>query len=147
MQHDFATTAAQLDITQVGAARRYATKNWYQKNERTAEKGVMFTQDYNKKRGPDHGSEQRTIGQDVQRRNQNYSNDGFLRNSPTDYQKLPPRSNLLYGNNHPNHGRSYDQRPNQSFNKSGGSRSQNESFNNQNGHWQNNGRFSRSPLT
>ena len=33
-------------------------------NERTAEKKVTFTQDYNKKRGPDHGSEQWTGGQD-----------------------------------------------------------------------------------
>ena len=51
-------------------------------NERTAEKRVTFTQDYNKKRRPDHGSQQWTIGQDFQRRNNNYSNDGFRRNSP-----------------------------------------------------------------
>ena len=37
-------------------------------NERTAEKKVTFTQDYNKKRGPDQGSEQWTRGQDFQRR-------------------------------------------------------------------------------
>ena len=36
-------------------------------NERTAEKRVTFTQDYNKKRGPDHGSPQWTRGQDFQR--------------------------------------------------------------------------------
>ena len=28
MQHDFVTTAAQTDIPQAGAARRYGTKNW-----------------------------------------------------------------------------------------------------------------------
>ena len=48
-------------------------------NERTAEKKVTFTQDYNKKRGPDHGSEQWARGQDLQRRNQNFSNDRFRR--------------------------------------------------------------------
>ena len=40
-------------------------------NERTAEKRVTFTQDYNKKRGPAQGSQQWTRGQDFQRRNQN----------------------------------------------------------------------------
>ena len=35
-------------------------------NERTAEKKVTFTQDNNKKRGPDHGSEQWARGQDSQ---------------------------------------------------------------------------------
>ena len=49
--------------------------------ERTAEKKVTFTQDYNKKRGPAHGSQQWTRGQDFQRRNNNYNTDGF-RNSP-----------------------------------------------------------------
>ena len=51
-------------------------------NERTAEKKVTFTQDYNKKRVPDHGSEQWTRGQDFQRRNQNYNNDKSTRNFP-----------------------------------------------------------------
>ena len=50
--------------------------------ERTAERKVMFTQDYNRKRGLDHGSEQWARGHDFQRRNQNYNNDGFRRNSP-----------------------------------------------------------------
>ena len=45
--------------------------------ERNAEKKVTFTQDYNKKRGPDHGWQQWTRGQDFQRRNNNYNNDGF----------------------------------------------------------------------
>ena len=39
-------------------------------NERTA-KRVTFTQDYNKKRGPEHGSDQGTRDQDFQRRDQN----------------------------------------------------------------------------
>ena len=51
-------------------------------NERTAERKVTFTQDYNKKRGPDHGSEQWARGQDFQKRNQNYNNKGSWRNSP-----------------------------------------------------------------
>ena len=38
--------------------------------------------------------------------------------------------NLAYGNNHPNKGTSYDQRPNQSFKRSDGNRSRNGSFNN-----------------
>ena len=55
------------------------------KNERTAEKKVNFTQDYNMKRGPDHRSQQWTRGQDFQRRNQNYNTDGPTRNFPTPY--------------------------------------------------------------
>ena len=51
-------------------------------NERTVERKVTFTQDYSKKRGPDHGSEQWTRGQDFQRRNHNYNNDRLRRNSP-----------------------------------------------------------------
>ena len=116
-------------------------------NERTAEKRVTFTQDYNKKRGPDHGSEQWTRGQDFQRRNQNYSNDGFRRNFPNTYQNFSPRPNVTYGNNRPNNGRPNDPRPNQSFNRSDENRSRNGSFNNQNGNWRNNGNFSRSPST
>ena len=68
------------------------TPNWCRKkipdeelkrieNERTAEKRVTFTQYYNKKPGPDRGSEQWTRGQDFQRRNNNCNNDGFRRNS------------------------------------------------------------------
>ena len=51
-------------------------------NERTAEKKVKFTQDYNKKRGPDYGSEQWSRGQNFQRRNQNFTKDRFRRSSP-----------------------------------------------------------------
>ena len=116
-------------------------------NERTAEKKVTFTQDYNKKRGPDHGSEQWTRGQDFQRRNQNFTNDRFRRSSPNAYQSSFPRLNFAYTNNNSNDRRSYDQRPNQSFNKSDANRSGNESFINQNGNWRNNGNFSRSPST
>ena len=134
------------------------TPNWCRKkirdeelrrieNERTAEKKVTFTRDYNKKQGPAHGSEQWVRGQDFQRRNQNYTNDGPTRNSPTVYQKLSPRPNFAYGDNNTNNGRSYDQRPNQVFNRRDGNRSRNESFNNQSGNWRNNGRFSRSPST
>ena len=64
------------------------TPSWYRKkirdeelkrieNERTPEKRVTFTEDYNRKRGPDHGSDQWTRGQDFQRRNNNYNSDGF----------------------------------------------------------------------
>ena len=114
-------------------------------NERTAERKVTFTQDYNKKRGPDHGSQQWTRGQDFQRRNHNYNNDGFRRNSPNNYQTFSPRPNPPYGHNRPDNGRSFDQRQNQSFNRNDGNRSRHESFNNQNGNWRNNGNFSRSP--
>ena len=51
-------------------------------NDRTTEKKVTSTQDYNKNRGPDNGSEQCTRGQDFKRRDQNYKNDGFRKNSP-----------------------------------------------------------------
>ena len=114
-------------------------------NERTAEKRVTFTQDYNKKRGPDHGSEQWTRGQDFQRRNNIDNNDGFRRNSSNNYQTFSPRPNCAYGINRPDNGKSFDQRPNQSSNRNDGDRSRNGSFNNQNGNWRNNGNFSRSP--
>ena len=116
-------------------------------NERTAEKRVTFTQDYNKKRGPDHGSEQWTRGQDFQRRNQNFTNDRFRISSANAYQNLSPRPDFTYRNNNPIDRRSYDQRLNQSFNRSDGNRSRNESFNNQNRKWRNSGNFSRSPST
>ena len=113
-------------------------------NEKTAEKRVTFTQDYSKKRGPDHRSEQWTRGQDFQRRTQNYTNDGFRRNSHNTYQSFSPKPNFVHGNNHPNNGRSYDQRPNQSFNRNDGNRSRNGSFHNQNRDWRSNGNFSHS---
>ena len=116
-------------------------------NERTAEENFTFDQDYNKERGPDHGSQQWTRGQDFQRRNNNYNNDGFRRNSPNNYQTFSPRTNSAYGNNLPDNGRSFDQRPNQSSNRNDGNRSQNGSFNNSNGNWRTNGNFSRSPST
>ena len=114
-------------------------------NDRTAEKKVTFTQDYNNKRGLDHGSEQWTRGQDFQRRNQNYANDWFRRNSRNTYQNFSERPNFAYGNNRTNNGGSYDQRQNLSFNRNDGNRSQIESFSNQNGNWRNIGNFSRSP--
>ena len=114
-------------------------------NERTAEKKVTFTQEYNKERGPDHGSEQWARGQDFQRRNQNFTDDRFRRSSPNSYQNFSPRPNFTYRNNSSNGRRSFDQRPNQSFNRSYGNRSRHESFKNQNGNWRNNGNFSRSP--
>ena len=116
-------------------------------NERTAEKKVTFTQDYNKKRGPDHGSQQWTRGQDFQRRNNNYNNDKFRRYSPDNYQNFSPTPKFAYGNDHPDNGRSFDQRPNQSSNRNDGNRSRNGSFNNSNGNWRTNGNFSRSPST
>ena len=112
--------------------------------ETTAEKKVTFTQDYNKKRGPDHGSQQWTRVRGFHRRNNNYNNDGF-RSSPNNYQNFSARPNSAYGNNRPNNGRSFDQRPNRSFNRNDGNRSRHESFNKQNGNWRNNGNFSRSP--
>ena len=92
-------------------------------NERTAEKKVTFTQDYDKKRGPDHGSEQWTRGQDFRRRNQNFTNDRFRRSPPNTYLSFSPRPHFTYRNNSSNDRRSYDQRPNQSFNRSDGNRS------------------------
>ena len=114
-------------------------------NERIAEKKVTFTQDYNEKRGPDHGSQQWTRRQDFQRRNDNYNNDGIRRNSPNVYPDISPRPNFAYGNNRPDIERSFDQRPSQSPNRNDGNRSRNGSFNNSNGNWRNNGSFSRSP--
>ena len=75
-------------------------------NQRTAEKKVTFTQDYNKKRGPHDGPEQWTRGINFLRRNQNYNNDGPTRNIPTSYQNFTPRPNFAYKNDHPNNRRS-----------------------------------------
>ena len=116
-------------------------------NERTAEKRVTFNLDYNKKRGPDHRSEQWIRGQKFQTRRNNYNNDGFKRNSPNNYQNLSPRPNFAYGNNKPNNGRSYDQRTNQSFNRNDGNRSRIGSVNTSDGNWRKKGNFSRSPST
>ena len=116
-------------------------------NDRPAEKKVSFTQDYNKKRGLDHGSEQWIRGQHFQRRNQNFTNDRFKGTSPFAYQNFSQKPNSAYGNNNPNNGRSYDQRQKQSFNRNDRNRSRNGSFNNSNGNWRNHGNFSRSPST
>ena len=116
-------------------------------NGRIAEKKVTLTQDCNRKRGPDHGSEQLTRGQDFQRRNQNYKNDGPTRKFPTSFKKFSPGPNFAYENNHSNNRRSHDQRPNQSINRNNANRSRNGSFINSNGNWRNNGKFFRSPST
>ena len=117
------------------------------KNEGTPEKIVTFTQDYNKKRGPDHGSEQSTRGQNFQRRNNNYNDDGFRRSSPNNYQNFAPRPNFAYGKNRPDSRRSFNQRTKQSFNRNDEHRYRNGPFNNSDGSWRNNGNFSRSPST
>ena len=57
-------------------------------NKKTAENQVNFAQNYNKKRGPDHGSEQWTRGQDFQRRNQNYNNGRPTTFFPASHQKF-----------------------------------------------------------
>ena len=66
-------------------------------NDRTAEKKVTVTQDYNKKRGPDHGSEQWARGEDFQRRNQNFRNDKFRRSSTNSDQNFSPNPILHIG--------------------------------------------------
>ena len=116
-------------------------------NERTAEKKVTFTQDYNKKRGPDHGLQQWTRGQDFQRRNNNHDNNGFRRNSPNNYQNFSPRPNFAYGNNCPDNVKYLEQRQNQLFKRNDGNRFRNGAFNKSNGNWRPNGNFSRSPST
>ena len=70
-------------------------------NERIAEKRVTFTQDYNKRRGQDHGSEQWVRRQDFRRRGQDYTSDRPTRISPTAYQKFSLRPNFAYENNNP----------------------------------------------
>ena len=104
-------------------------------NERTVDKKVTFTQDYNKKRGSDHGSQEWTRGQDFQMRNNNYINKEFRRYFPNKYQNFSPRPNFAYGKNHPDNGRTFDQRPKQSSNRNDGNRSRNGSFNDSNGNW------------
>ena len=91
-------------------------------NERTAEKGVTFAQDYNKKREPSHGSGQWN-------NNQNSSH----------------RPNSYYGKENQNRGRLFDRRSDQLPNRNDGNRLNNGSFNSQSGTWRNNGIFSRSP--
>ena len=91
-------------------------------NERTAEKRVTFTQDYNKKRGPSHGS-----GQWNNNQNSSY------------------RPNSYYGQENQNRGQFLDRRSDQFPNKNDGNRSNNGNFNSQSGTWRNNENFSRSP--
>ena len=91
-------------------------------NERTAEKRVTFTQDYNKKRGPSHGS-----GQWNNNQNSSY------------------RPNSYNGQENQNRGRLLDRRLDQFPNRNNGNRSNNGNFNSQSGTWRNNENFSRSP--
>ena len=91
-------------------------------NERTAEKRVTFTQDYNKKRGPSHGSRQ------------------WNNNQNSSY-----RPSSYYGQEDQNRGRFFDRRSDQFPNRNNGNRSNNGNFNSQRGTWRNNGNFSRSP--
>ena len=86
MQHDFVITGAWMDILQAGVLWRYETKNWNGlKTKRTAKKKVIFTQDYNKKRRPGHGSEQWNTGQAFQRMNWNYTNNRPVSDSSSVY--------------------------------------------------------------
>ena len=64
-------------------------------NERTTERKVTITQEYNKERGPDHALEQWTRGQDFQRRNPNYNNDRPTRNYPTPCQNFSPKTSRM----------------------------------------------------
>ena len=91
-------------------------------NERTAEKRVTFTQDYNKKRGPSHGSGQLN-------NNQNFSY----------------RNNSYYGQDNQNRGRLVDRGSDQFPDRYDGNRLNNGNFSNQSEAWRNNGNFSRSP--
>ena len=83
MQQDFATIVVRRDTPQAGAVKntkwRYET-DWKWKD---SENEVTFTQDYNRKRGPNHGSEKWTKGQSFQRGDQNYTNDGHKRTFST----------------------------------------------------------------
>ena len=70
-------------------------------NESKADKKVTFTQDDNKIRGPGHGSEQWTRGQDFRRKSQNYTDDGPTKIFHTACQSFSLRPNFAYGNNNP----------------------------------------------
>ena len=89
-------------------------------NERTAEKKVTFTQDYNKKRGPSHGSGQWNNNRD-----------------------LPAPINPSYDADYQNRGRSFER--NKFFNGNGGSWQRSDSSNTPNGNWQSNRGLPRSP--
>ena len=134
-------------ILQLLPPKRTYPKLVLQEDTRQRSEKVTFTRDWNKKRGLDYGSEQWLRGQDLQRRDQNYTNNGPMRSFTTAYQKFSRRPNFAYGVNDPNNGRPYDQCPNQSFNRSDGNRSPNGSSNNHNEKWRNNTSFSHSPRT
>ena len=68
MQQDSATSAAQMEKPKLVRQKDTEGKLKQLENERTAETKVTFTLDYNKKRGPDHGSQQLTKGQAFQKR-------------------------------------------------------------------------------
>ena len=92
------------------------------KNERTAEKRVTFTQGYNRKKGPSHGSGQ-----------WNNNQNSFY------------RPNSYYEQENQNRGRLLDRRSDQFPNRNDGNRSNNGNFNSQSGTWRNNENFSHSP--
>ena len=147
MQPEFAIITAQTDIPQVRAARRYEAKNWsaLKTKERPRKKSPLLkttTENKDQIMDQNNGREAKiskeeitiTIMMDLQENSHTLS----------EFSSIP---NFAYGNNHPNNGGSYEQRPNQSFNRSDWTRSPNGSFNNQNGIWWKNGNFSRSPST
>ena len=59
MKQDFPTTAAQMVLTPSWCRKKIRDEELNRlENEITAENKVTFSQDYNKRRRPDHGSEQ-----------------------------------------------------------------------------------------
>ena len=148
MQHDSATTAVRTNLPQIGVARRYQMKNWNEsrmKERPRKELRLLSITTKNQDRTVDrnNGLEARISREETTI----VITTGLGEIPPNNYQNSSPRPNIAYGNNRPDNGRSFDQRPNRSSNRNDGNRSGKWSFNNSNEDWLNNGNFFRSRLT
>ena len=80
IQHDYTTTAAQTDIPQSRAVRRYEAKNW---NEKQPGKKLRLLWNTKKKEDEAMDENNRLEAKISTRRNQNQTNGELTTNSPT----------------------------------------------------------------
>ena len=142
MQHNFAFIVLLLDTPHAGAIRKNKMKKWKGMSTKRLSKKIShlpktIKETEDQAMYQNNGPEARIPREETRTKN----NDGSLKNSTTAHQNFSPRPNSAYSNNHPNNGRSYDQRPIRSLNRNGGSWLRNGSFNNQSGNWRSFGIF------
>ena len=114
----------------VGAARIYGTKNWNTlktKELLRKKSNLLKTTTKNEEQIMDQNN---GLGANISKEGTRITIMIDLQEIfPTSYQNFSPRPNFAYGNNHPNNGRSNDQRQNHSFSRSDGNWSRNGSLN------------------